>query len=178
MQGPRCHRRWWRSHCPCAAAPSCPWWWWWWGCSCSRSAARRCTVRSRWSRIQDPGSQVSQDQGRSRFLRGTSKGGWVVMRYLPLLPLAPRTTPSSTQPAWQRPTSCPSPTIISTLLCSPLAWLALKKDISNYSVSKCSNLFQRPPKSGRSFHHVLQISGTGQRRQTLGNASSLASPNA
>ena len=34
------------------------------------------------------------------------------------------------------------------------------------------------PKSGRSFHHVLQISGTGQRRQTLGNASSLASPNA
>ena len=72
-----------------------------------------------------------------------------------------------------------SPTsIISTLLCSPLAWLALKKDISNYSVSKCSNLFQRPPKSGRSFHHVLQISGTGQRRQTLGNASSLASPNA
>ena len=48
---------------------------------------------------QDPGSQVSQDQGRSRFLRGTSQGRWVVMRYLPLLPLAPRTMPSSTQPA-------------------------------------------------------------------------------
>ena len=49
MQGPRCHRRWWRSRCPCAAAPSCPWWWWW-GCSCSRSAARQCPFRSWWSR--------------------------------------------------------------------------------------------------------------------------------
>ena len=32
---------------------------------------------------QDPGSQVPQDQGRSRFLRGTSQSRWVVMRYLP-----------------------------------------------------------------------------------------------